>query len=224
MRPVSQASTAACARSPRRSFVKIRVTCVFTVVSEKTARQRSRSWTGHGRSDAAPRPRGAGQLAAGGSRSRSATPARYSGCGSGPRTRSPVRPGRPPWWMRTYRPAARRAPARSLAASHPPRDRRLVTGPGGHQDRHVGMELRSLAPRAVPAGDRLAATRPPFLPPSSTAASTADPVRGVQQLAGQIAGRLPAVGQGTSRPDPCPQAVGAGGMAAGHRGGLARAG
>ena len=44
------------------------------------------------------------------------------------------------------------------------------------------------------------------------------PARGVQQLAGQIAGRLPAVGQGTSRSDPCPQAVRAGGMAAAHRG------
>jgi len=111
---------------------------------------------------------------------RSATPARCSGCGSGPRTRSPVRPGRPPWWMRTHRPAAPRTPARSLAASHPPRDRRLVKGPGGHQDRHVGTELRSLAPRAVPAGASRQgpgspATPTPFPLPSSTAASTAGP-------------------------------------------------
>ena len=120
-------------------------------------------------------------------------------------------------------------PARSLAARHPPRDRRLGDRPGGHQDRHVGLELRSLASRAVPAG----ASRPGPARPlrgrlrhrrAEQQLLPLAPAGGVPQLAGQAAGGFPAVGQGAARADPCPQAVRAGGMAAAHRGGLARAG
>jgi hypothetical protein len=85
--------------------------------------------------------------------SRSATPNRWSACGSGPKTPSPARPGRPPWSMRTYRPEPRREPAGILAVRHPPRDiATWVKDPGGHQGRYVGMELRSLASGTAPAG------------------------------------------------------------------------
>ena len=108
-------------------------------------------------------------------------------------------------------------------ARHPPGDRRVVTGPGGHQDRHIRVKLRSLAPGAVPAGAcapgparplcgrlRYRRAEQQLLPLA--------PARGVRQLAGPVAGGFPAVGQGAPRADPCPQAVRAGGLAAAHRG------
>ena len=81
-----------------------------------------------------------------------------------------------------------------------------------------------LYPPGLPARDRLARYAAAF----PTAELNSSFYRWPQPAAfrgwGQAAGGFPAVGQGASRPDSCPQAVRAGDLAAAHRGGLARAG
>ena len=132
----------------------------------------------------------------------------------------PGPPQRRPGWP--ARPSGRRRPARG-------RGNTGSVSPGGRQDRDFGVELRPLGAGTVPA--RAAGHGPAGLLRGRVRHGRAEqqllplaPARYVPLLAKKIARGVLPVGQGAARPDPRPETVRPGNLAAADRRGLARAG